>query len=103
MEGDQTDLRGQIMASACKEIMIGFGESMLTDTVAAHGQEWFDMFYEIARSMERQYTEEELKNDYPGSWFLVKMADLKGYGERELVPTEELDWEKILKDHLRNE
>ena len=103
MEGGQTDLRGHIMASVCKDIMIGFGEAMLTDTEAAHGQEWFDMFYEIARSMERQYSEEELKNDYPVSWLLVKRADLKGYGGRELVPTEELDWEKILKDHLRNE
>ena len=103
LEGGQTDLRGQIMASACKEIMLGFGEAMLTDTEAAHGQEWFGIFYEIARSMERQYTEEELKNDYPGSWFLVKMADLKGYGEREEVPLEEVDWVKILKDHLRND
>ena len=103
MEGGQTDLRGQIMASVCKDIMIGFGEAMLTDTEAAHGQEWFDMFYEIARSMERQYSEEELKNDYPVSWLLVKKADLKGYGGREEVPLEEVDWEKILKDHLRNE
>ena len=61
------------MASVCEDIMLSFGEAMLTDTEAAHGQEWFGMFYEIARSLERQYTEEEL------------------------------DWEKILKDHLRNE
>lgn len=103
LDGGQTDLRGQIMASVCEDIMLGFGEAMLTDTEAAHGQEWFGKLYEIARSLEKQYTEEELKNDYPVSWLLVKMADLKGYGGRELVPTEELDWEKILKDHLRNE
>ena len=103
MEGGQTDLRGQIMASVCQDIMLGFGEAMLTDTEAAHGQEWFDIFYVIARSLEKRYTEEELKNDYPVSWLLVKMADWKGYGEKELVPTEELDWERILKDHLRND
>ncbi len=103
LEGDQTDLRGQIMASVCKDIMLGFGEAMLTDTEAAHGQEWFDMFLAIARSTEKRYREEDLKTYYPGSWLLIKLADSKGIEGKELVPIEELDWEKILKDHLRNE
>ncbi len=49
-ENGQTDFRGQIMATVCRDIMFGFGEALLTDTQAAHGQEWFDLFYKIARS-----------------------------------------------------
>ena len=103
LEGGQTDLRGQIMASVCKDIMLGFGEAMLTGAEPAHGQEWFDMFFAIARSTEKQYTEEDLKTYHPGSWLLIKLADLKEIEGKELVPIEALDWEKILKDHLRNE
>jgi len=76
---------------------------MLNDKEAAHGQEWFDMFFAIARSTEKQYTEEDLKIYYPGSWLLIKLADLKEVESKETVSIEELDWEKILKDHLNNE
>jgi len=103
LEGGQTDLRGHIMASVCRDIMLGFGEAMLNDKEAAHGQEWFDMFFAIARSTEKQYTEEDLKIYYPGSWLLIKLADLKEVESKETVSIEELDWEKILKDHLNNE
>ena len=37
------------------------------------------MYNEIARSLEKQYNEEELKEHYPVSWLLLELADENGF------------------------
>ena len=61
------------------------------------------MYNEIARSLEKQYNEEELKEHYPVSWLLLELVDENGYAGKALQSAEELDWEKILKEHLQFE
>ena len=42
LKGDQTDLRGQVMAHLCREILVDFGEIAKDEKDYATGQEWFD-------------------------------------------------------------
>lgn len=74
LAGNQIDLRGHIMASACKDIMSGMGEALLyADSVVMTGQDWFDAFYSNAKELERQYSNEDLEKYYPASWLLLQM------------------------------
>ncbi|MBQ7841521.1 MAG: hypothetical protein IJ390_13705 [Lachnospiraceae bacterium] len=73
LKGGQTDLRGLLMAEVCQDIMTGFGEALITDYEPANGQEWFDACKENARKLEGQYTQDELAEQYPGSWLLLNM------------------------------
>ena len=70
--GEQTDLRGHIMKSACEDIMESLGEPRLEDSVFATGQDWFDAFRANAESLERRYDREELEKNYPASWQLIQ-------------------------------
>lgn len=71
--GEQTDLRGHIMKSACEDIMESLGEPRLEDGVFATGQDWFDEFRANAESLETRYDQEELEKNYPASWQLIQI------------------------------
>lgn len=71
--GEQTDLRGHIMKSACEDIMDSLGEPRLEDGVFATGQDWFDAFRANAEGLEVQYTQEALEKNYPVSWQLIQI------------------------------
>lgn len=74
LAGGQTDLRGHIMASLCKDRMQEMGESVLmVDSEGLTGQDWFDAFRANAKRLESQYSKEDLEKDYPASWLLLQM------------------------------
>ena len=79
LKGGQNDLVGHIMALACQDIMLGWGEAYAMDQVLMTGQEWFEEFRSIAGSLVSQYSSEELKTLYPGAWLLLQMQPLCGY------------------------
>ena len=75
LEGGQTDLRGHIMASVCRDISIGWGEGLLIDSEypKSTGQDWFDEFRSNAEGLQKQYSEEEMNELYPASWLLLQV------------------------------
>lgn len=76
LKGNQTDLRGHIMAQLCQEISSMWGETLLIDSlVPVTGQSWFDYFKANAEQLAQQFDEEELKTMYPASWRLLEMMD----------------------------
>ena len=79
LKGGQTGLRGQIMASVCKDISLGWGEAMLIDSEnsVSTGQEWFDAFRSNAEELQKQYSEEAMNELYPASWLLLQMIQLQ--------------------------
>ncbi len=83
LEGGQTDLRGQIMASVCRDISLGWGEALLIDSKnpAATGQDWFDIFRSNAKELQKQYSEEELNELYHASWLLLQVMQLQALNE----------------------
>ena len=74
LEGNQTDLRGQIMAQLCEDLMLQKGEAFLLDYEPANGQEWFDAFKASAENLATQYKGEEMKKYYPVSWMLLQLC-----------------------------
>ena len=54
LKGGQTGLRGQIMASVCKDISLGWGEALLIDSEnsVATGQDWFNIFRSNAETVQ---------------------------------------------------
>ena len=78
LKGGQTDLRGHVMASVCRDISIGWGEGLLIDSVYQEttGQEWFDAFRGNAEEVQKQYGEEEIKALYPASRLLLQLIGL---------------------------
>ncbi len=66
--GNQTDLREYIMARACEDISLSWGEAILIDGPApTTGQAWFDAFGSNAESLAGQLSEEELEKHYPAT------------------------------------
>ncbi len=54
-KGDQTDLRGEIMAQVCRDILAEWGMAKV-DFIYANGQAWFDQFQENSYEFVEQYT-----------------------------------------------
>lgn len=83
LKGGQTGLRGQIMASVCKDISLGWGEALLIDSEnsVATGQDWFDIFRSNAEELQKQYSEEELNELYHTSWLLLQVMQLQYLSE----------------------
>lgn len=79
LQGKQTGLTGHIMALACQDIMLGWGEAYAMDQELMTGQEWFEEFRSNAGSLVGQYSNEELESLYPGAWLLLQMESLCGY------------------------
>lgn len=80
LEGGQTDLRGAVMALACKEIMTEWGEESLDGELTATGQEWFDLYLANVQKLSTQIEDEEIEKHYPAAWILLKKArEIKEY------------------------
>lgn len=75
LEGGQTDLRGHIMASVCRDIALGWRDAQVIDSIypKTTGQEWFDEFKSNAEELQKQYSEEEMNELYPASWLLLQV------------------------------
>ena len=78
-EGGQTDLRGHIMASVCRDIALGWRDAQVIDSIypKTTGQEWFDAFRSNAEELQKQYNEEEMNELYHASWFLLQIIQLQ--------------------------
>ncbi len=76
-EGGGTGLDGQIMAQACEDIAVGWGEEPLVfsqpDNGVFTGQMWYSAFKNNALSLMEQYSEIELAERYPASYLLLSM------------------------------
>ncbi len=76
-EGGETGLAGQIMARACEDIAVGWGEEPLVfslpDNGVFAGQMWYSAFKNNALSLMEQYSEIELAERYPASYLLLSM------------------------------
>lgn len=77
LKGGQTDLRGHIMKSVCKEISKGYGEELvvLGDDELKNGQEWFDALCETAEDLEEQYGSEALADKNSVLRMLIGMLE----------------------------
>ena len=75
LEGGQTDLRGHIMASVCRDIALGWRDAQVINSIypKTTGQEWFDEFKSNAEELQKQYSEEEMNELYPASWLLLQV------------------------------
>ena len=74
--GEQTNLRGHIMALACKDIANAWGEAFIIDgDTPVTGQGWFDEFQKNAEALAKQYSIENLEKYYPASFLLLQMSD----------------------------
>ncbi|WP_343208129.1 M56 family metallopeptidase [Anaerolentibacter hominis] len=73
LKGGQTDLRGQIMALACRDIIAGFGETVPETDAAETGQDWFDRFSDQVRTLEKEIEHAELEKHYPAAWLLYEL------------------------------
>lgn len=75
--GSETGLAGQIMARACEDIAVGWGEEPLVfslpDNGVFAGQMWYSAFKNNALSLMEQYSEIELAERYPASYLLLSM------------------------------
>ena len=72
--GNQTDLRESVMARACEDISLSWGEALLIDGPApTTGQAWFDVFCSNAESLAGQLSEEELEKHYPATWLFLQL------------------------------
>lgn len=74
IHGGQADLRGQVMAYVCQEIMEDMGEALLIDPQPENGQAWFDAFGSNAAILMAQYQSDALQTMYPASWLYLKMT-----------------------------
>lgn len=74
LEGGQTDLRGQIMAELCRDIMSSLGEDSPEEVMFETGQEWFDAFYVNALNLAAKSSPEDLKKHDPASWLVLEMS-----------------------------
>lgn len=74
-QGNQTDIKGYIMAAVCEDIAAEWGETLLIDKLTPMtGQEWFNEFRDNAERLEEQYNGEDLEKYYPASWLLLQMV-----------------------------
>lgn len=75
LHGGQTDLRGQIMALACQDIMLDLGEGYAIDQNPVTGQDWFESFLSNAKSLTKQFSREDLEKNFPASFLLLQLMD----------------------------
>ena len=75
LSGGKTDLRGHIMASTCRDIMLVRGEGYAIDTTPLTGQAWFEEFRENAEHLSKQFGHAELEQNFPGALLLLQLSD----------------------------
>lgn len=72
--GGQTDLRGQIMAAAVRDLLGG----ECPDISAATGQAWFDGWKKQAEALLAEGSMDEMKTNYPKTAIMLEMARQNG-------------------------
>ena len=78
LQGEQTGLHGHLMALACQDIMLSWGEGYAIDQDPITGQDWFDEFLNNAirlASQSRLYNGVDIRDSYPGAWLLLEMMN----------------------------
>lgn len=74
LQGGEDGLTDYLMATACEEIAVQWGQTVLTDSMAfLAGQQWFDAVRDNSLRLAMQCSEEELKILYPVSHLLLTM------------------------------
>ena len=73
LRGSQYDLRGHIMALACEDIMLAWGEAYTIDGTPLTGQDRFNEFCGNAEKLAVQYSHEELEKNFPGAFLLLQI------------------------------
>ena len=87
-KGGKTGLDGQIMALACEDIAVGWGEEppvLCQPYHAFTGQAWYSAFKNNALILMEQYSETELAERCPASFLLLK-AHLQRADNRFILP-----------------
>ena len=72
-QGNEIGLAGQIMAQACEDIAVSWGEGLILEVPAETGQEWYNTFKSNALNLMGQFSEMELAERYPVSYLLLSM------------------------------
>lgn len=93
--------RGMQMAKECEEIIGRMGEELLPDIERMPVHEWFNMFYEIAKSREQRYTKEELQEYYPATWILLETEKEYNAENGRYIKPEEIDWIQIMEQYRK--
>lgn len=75
LKGEETGLRGHIMALACQDIAENAGEAFSIDGYLTTGQDWFDALLKNAEDMQKQIPMEDLGKHYPVSYFLLELRN----------------------------
>lgn len=75
LQGGQTGLHGHIMASACRDIILAWGEADSFDREPVTGQDWFDAYKSNAELLKAQYSDEDMAKYYSGAWLLLQMTE----------------------------
>jgi len=73
LAGNQTDVRGHVMAICCRDIMTYMGEAVLIDSLTQTGQDWFDEFAANADELQKQYSAEDIEKYYPATRLLLEL------------------------------
>jgi beta-lactamase regulating signal transducer with metallopeptidase domain len=73
-KGGQTGLEGQIMAAACREILV----SEWNESKGVNGQEWYDAYKEYVLKLRDEQSEEFIQQNYPKAYKLLKMLGETG-------------------------
>ncbi len=75
-QGEQTDLRGSIMAILCRDIAENLGEDPEPQgKTYATGQEWFDAFRERAGKLRAECSDAQMEESWPASRILLDMIE----------------------------
>lgn len=76
-KGGETGLKGQIMAKACMDIAVSYGEGPLVFNLPSNGQlggqQWYSAFRHRALELQEQYSAQEIEEKYPASCLLLNM------------------------------
>ena len=95
LQGGQIDEQGFKMAKECQKIIAGMGEDILIEIETLHGQEWFQLFYATAKSLEQRCTKEELQKEHPAVLILLE-AEQEYIAENGEITKKEVDWQQIM-------
>lgn len=75
LKGNQTDLRGHIMAQVCQDILDSRQEVYEIGDTFSTGQDWFDGFQAEAKRLEETTTPDNMETSYAAAWLLLTMQE----------------------------
>jgi hypothetical protein len=76
LQGNQSGLRGHIMAHICREMIRDLGEQEVPlENMVQTGQDWFDGFCGYAQVKMQNILSEELRKHHPATFLLLQMLE----------------------------